>query len=107
MERADRQAAAVAPLRVVVCPDKFRGSVTAVEAADAVLDLLGVDRLMRRSALAVTGEGSLDVTSVAGKAPIERSLADAPRLPQAVGEQIALRWHGHTTTAGTSAPKTS
>jgi glycerate kinase len=41
-----------------------------VSGADAILDLLEIDRLARDAELLVTGEGSLDSTSLAGKAPI-------------------------------------
>ena len=41
-----------------------------VSGAEAVLDLLGVDRLARESSLIITGEGSVDATSLGGKAPI-------------------------------------
>jgi glycerate kinase len=37
---------------------------------ELVLDLVGFDRLLERADLVVTGEGSLDEQSLAGKAPI-------------------------------------
>jgi glycerate kinase len=40
-----------------------------VSGADTVLDLLDFDRQARAAALVVTGEGSLDASSLAGKAP--------------------------------------
>ena len=49
-----------------------------------VLDLLGFDDEARRADLVVTGEGSLDAQTAAGKAPVgvaERAKAASPRMP--------------------------
>ncbi|MEO6885003.1 MAG: glycerate kinase [Jatrophihabitantaceae bacterium] len=37
--------------------------------ADLLLDIIGYDELLRNTDLVVTGEGSLDVQTLAGKAP--------------------------------------
>jgi glycerate kinase len=61
-------------LSVVIAPDKFKGSVTAVEAADAIA--LGVrdalpDALVETCPVADGGEGTLDVLAAAGARIVE------------------------------------
>jgi glycerate kinase len=56
-------------IRIVIAPDKFKGSVTAVEAADAIA--LGVrdalpDAVIETCPVADGGEGTLDVLAAAG-----------------------------------------
>jgi glycerate kinase len=83
---ADASAArATAP--VVCCPDKFRGSLTASEAADALA--AGVERVGRaavRLPLADGGEGTLDVLC---PDPADRCVA---RVSGPLGEPVDADW---------------
>ena len=60
--------------RVVIAPDKFKGSVTAVEAAEAIA--LGVrdalpDAVIETCPVADGGEGTLDVLYAAGARAVD------------------------------------
>jgi glycerate 2-kinase len=72
---------------VVCCPDKFRGSLTAREAADALAN--GVERVGRRAVrlpLADGGEGTLDVLC---PDPAERRRT---RVTGPLGEPVDAEW---------------
>ena len=72
---------------VLCCPDKFRGSLTAREAADAFAD--GVERTGRRAVrlpLADGGEGTLDVLC---PAPADRRTA---RVTGPLGDPTHAQW---------------
>src|SRR6185436_20094637 len=79
--------------RVLCCPDKFRGSLTAAEAADALA--AGVERAGRpavRLPLADGGEGTLDVLC---PSPDARRVE---RVTGPLGEPVRAEWgvRGHT-----------
>jgi glycerate kinase len=79
---------------VVCCPDKFRGSLTAAEAADAFAS--GVERAGRRAVrlpLADGGEGTLDVLC---PAPDSRRTA---RVTGPLGDPIDAQWGLRSDTA--------
>jgi glycerate kinase len=80
--------------RVVCCPDKFRGSLTAREAAAALV--LGVERTGRRAIpvpLADGGEGTLDVLC---PEPADRRRT---RVTGPLGEPVEAEWGLHGDTA--------
>ena len=58
-------------MRVLIAPDKFKGSLsaTAVAGADYFVDLLGFHRRLRDVDLIITGEGRLDHQMLTGKLP--------------------------------------
>jgi glycerate kinase len=79
---------------VVCCPDKFRGSLTAPEAAAALV--LGVERAPRRAIpvpLADGGEGTLDVLC---PDPADRRRT---RVTGPLGEPVEAEWGLHGDTA--------
>lgn len=78
------------PLRVVVCPDSFKGSLSASEVASAVAD--GVldaapDAVVTRLPMADGGEGTLDaLLAVWGVEPLTLATVDA------IGRPSSARW---------------
>jgi glycerate kinase len=75
--------------RVVIAPDKFKGSVTAVEAAEAIA--LGVrdalpDAIVRTCPVADGGEGTLDVLYAAGARAVD------VRVRGPLDEQVDARY---------------
>jgi glycerate kinase len=80
----------VEPLRVVVCPDSFKGSLSASEVASAVAD--GVldaapDAVVSRLPMADGGEGTLDaLLAVWGGDPLTVATVDA------IGRPASARW---------------
>ena len=78
------------PLRVVVCPDSFKGSLSASDVASAVVD--GVldaapDAIVTCLPMADGGEGTLDVLlAVWGGEPLTTATVDA------IGRPVSARW---------------
>ncbi|GGM62178.1 glycerate kinase [Microbacterium saperdae] len=83
------------PLRVLVAPDKFKGSLTAVEAAEAiaagVLDA-APDAVVRQMPIADGGEGTLEAFAAAG-AELETVAVSGP-----LGTTVEARWAVHGST---------
>ena len=75
------------PLRILVAPDSFKGSLTAAEAAAAIAagldDALGASARIRRMPIADGGEGTLDVLiDAAGATELTAIAADALGRPR-------------------------
>lgn len=75
------------PLRVVVCPDKFKGTLTAAQAAAAIVegirDARGATDHIHRVPLADGGEGTVEVALAAGGTPIPVRVTDPLGRPVA------------------------
>jgi glycerate kinase len=74
-------------MRVLIAPDKFKGSLsaTAVAGADYFLDLLGFHRHLRDVDLIITGEGRLDHQTLTGKLTAVVAHRSSPPPAAAVG----------------------
>ena len=76
-----------AGVRVLVAPDKFKGTLTAAEVADAVaigLERTGLQAL--RLPLADGGDGSVDAALAAGYSAVSQPVTDA------VGQNTVEQW---------------
>src|SRR5258708_30750209 len=72
-----------------------------VPGIDLVLDLIGFDAALAGAALVITGEGSLDMQTLGGKAPLGVALAAARRKVPVV----VVAGRGRLTTTGLAAAR--